>query len=70
MDMLSSDDWCNGVTLLSGTLGASALELHTLLFKTSLDGLGITVLVLAVLNRDDVVGVLFREHLTVFDWLN
>lgn len=56
--MLSSDDWCNRVALMRGTLGASVLKLQTLLLETGLDGFWVAVLVLTMLNRNNVVLVL------------
>ena len=70
VDMLSSNDWCNGVGLLGTSLGTSILELHTLLFETSLDGLGVAVDVLTVLDRDHVVFMPLRQHLAVLDRLD
>ena len=42
-----------------------ALELSSFLLKTGLDSLGIAVLVVTLLNRDDIVLMLFRENFTV-----
>jgi len=70
VNMLAGDDWCNRVCFFRATFSASILELRTFLLKTSLDGIWIAMLMLAVLNRDDVVSVLFREHLTILDWLH
>lgn len=58
VDVLSSDDWCNRVALMRGTLGASVLKLQTLLLETGLDGFWVAVLVLTMLNRNNVVLVL------------
>ena len=38
--------------------GARVLELQTFLFEASLDGFGVAVVVLAVLNRNHVMTVL------------
>jgi len=70
VDMLASDDWCNGVGLLCTSLGTSILELQTLLFETSLNGLGVAVDVLTVLDRDHVVFMPLRQHLAVLDRLD
>ncbi len=69
VDMLASNDWCDGVALLCANLGTSRLELLTLLFETSLDSLVVTMMVLAVLHRDDVMSVLLGQHLAVLDRL-
>ena len=47
-----------------------ALELSSFLLKTGLDSLGIAVLVVTFLNRNDVVLMLFRENFTVVHGLN
>lgn len=74
MDMvvhvLASDDWCNGVGLFGTCFRAGVLELHTLFFKTSLDGVGVTVLDLTLLHSGHPMGVLFRENLAILDWLD
>lgn len=70
VDMLASNDWCNGVGFLGTSFGTSALKLQTLLFETSLYGFRVTVLVLTVLDRDHAVYVLLRQHLSVLDRLN
>lgn len=68
--VLASNDRCNGVGLLGTCFNAGVLELHTLLFQTSLDGTGVTVLDLALLNSGHAVGVLFRENFAILDWLD
>lgn len=70
VDMLASNDWCNGVALLRGTLNAAILKLQTLLLKTGLDGIWIAVHMLAMLDGDHVVGVLLRQNLAVLDRLH
>ncbi len=70
MYVLASDDWCNGVGLLGTDLSAGVLELHTLLFEASLDGVGVTVLDFTLLNCSHSVGVLFRQNLAILDWLD
>jgi hypothetical protein len=70
VDMLSSDDRCNGVALLNAAFGASVLELQTLLLEAGFDCFRVAVLMFTVLNRNDVVLVFFWEHFTVFDWLD
>ena len=68
--VLASNDGCNGVGLLGTCFSAGILELHTLLFKTSLDGVGVTVLNLTLLDSGHSVRVLFGENLAVLDWLD
>lgn len=70
VDMLASNNWRNGVSFLSGTFCSSVLKLRALLLKTCLDSIGITVLMLSVLDGDDVMGVLFWENFAVLDWLH
>lgn len=55
--MLASNDWCNGVGLLGTNFSARVLVLHTLLFKTSLDGTRVTMLNLTLLNSRHSMGV-------------
>ena len=68
--VFASNDWCNGVALLGACFGASTLELQTLFFKTSLDGVGVTMLNLTLLNGGHSVRVLFRENFTILDRLD
>ena len=68
--VLASNDWCNGVGFLGTCFRAGVLELHTLFFKTSLDGVGVTVLDFTLLNSGHSVRVLFRENLAILDWLD
>lgn len=68
--MLASDDWCLRVALMSATFVAFVFELHTLLLETSFHGVGVAVVVLAVLNSDHIVGVSFRQNLAVLNWLD
>ena len=68
--MLASNDWCHGGGLLGTCFGAGVLELHTLLFETSLDGVGVTVLNLTLFDGRHSVGVLFRENLAILNWLD
>ncbi len=70
VDMLASDDGSNGVRLLCATFGALTLELQTLLLETGLDSLGVTVNVLTMLHRNNVVMMLLRKDLTVLYWLH
>ena len=70
VDVLASNDRCNGVGLLGTCFTAGVLELQTLLFETRLDGVGVTVLNITLFNSGHSVGVLFREDLAVFDWLD
>ena len=69
MHMLAGNYWCNGVGLLGTCFSACILELRTLLFKTSLDGTGVTMVELTLLDSGHSVGVLFRENLAILDWL-
>lgn len=68
--VLASNDRCNGVGLLGTCFSAGVLELHTLLFQTSRDGILVTVLDLALLNGGHAVGVFFRENFAILDWLD
>lgn len=68
--VLASNDWCNRVALLGTCFGAGVLELHTLFFKTRLDGVGVTVLNLTFLNGGHSVRVLFGKNLTILDRLD
>lgn len=68
--VLAGNDWCNGVGLLGTCFSAGILELHALFFETSLDGVGIAVLKLTLLDSGHAVMVLFRENLTILDWLD
>lgn len=53
------------VALFGSTVGASALELSSLLLQASLDCGGVTMVMFFVLDRDDVVLVLFRKDLAI-----
>jgi hypothetical protein len=70
MDMLASDGRLNALGHLGCTLDASALELTSLLLKTSLDGSRVTVVVLTGFHRSHVVLVLFRKDFTVLNRLD
>lgn len=67
--MLASNDWSHGMRFLCAALITCALELQTLLFETGFDGLGVTVVMFTVLDRDDVVCMLLGQNLTVLDGL-
>lgn len=68
--VLTSDDGSLGVSVCSLALLAGALELGSLLVKLRLDGSGVAVVVLAVLDRGGPVGVLLGQNLTVLDGLD
>ena len=68
--VLASNDRCNGMGLLGTNFGAGVLEFQTLFFKTSLDGVGVTMLDLTLFNGGHSVGVLFRENLAILDRLD
>lgn len=68
--VLASNHRCNGVGLLGPCFSTGVLELHTLLFKTSLNSIGVAVLDVTFLDCGHSVGVLFRENLAVLDWLD
>ena len=70
VNMLPSDDWRNGVAFLSSTCCSSVLELHTLLLKACLNGIGVTVVMLSVFNGNNIVGVLFWEDFAVLNRLH
>ena len=70
VNVLAGNDWCNRVGFFCLTRLAAVLELHTLLLEASFDGVWVTMLVLTMLYRDNVVVMLFREYLAVLDWLN
>lgn len=70
MHVLPSDDWCNGVGLLGTCFSASVLELQTLLFKTSFDSVGITMLDFTLLDSGHSVVVLFGENFAILDGLD
>ena len=70
VDMLSSNDGSYGMSMFRFAFGAGVSELCSLLLETGLDGAGITMVVLTVLDGQDVVLVLFGEHLTILDWLD
>ena len=70
MHMLASNNWGNGMGLLCASIGTCVLELHAFLFETCLDSLGVAVLVLAVLDRHDVVAMLFWKDFTVLHRLH
>lgn len=58
------------MTLLRAALNALALELGTLLLKTSFDGFGVTVVMFTMLDRNNVVFVALRKHFAVLYGLN
>ena len=59
VDVLASNDWCNGVGLfLLHTTGT--LKLSSLLLKTSLYSVGIAVDVVTLLNGENIGVVLLR----------
>ena len=70
MNMLASNDWCYRMGLFGASVGTCVLELHTFLLKTCLDGLRIAVLVLAVLDRNNIVRVLFWQDFTILHRLH
>ena len=70
MHVLASNNGGNRVGLFSTCFSAGVLELQTLLFETSLDSVGVTVLNFTLLNSAHSVGVLFRENLPILDWLD
>ena len=57
--MFACNNWGDRVGLAGSALNASVSELSSLLFETGLDGSGVTVVVLSLLNRDNVVVVGF-----------
>ena len=69
MHVLASNDGGHRVSLFCACFSAGVLELHTLLFKTSLNSVGVTVLDFTLLNSGHSVRVLFRENLPILDWL-
>ena len=70
VNVLARDDRGGRVTLLGGADITSVLELQTFLLEASLDGAGIAVLVLAVLNGCHVVRMLLGENFSVLYRLN
>ena len=70
MHVLASDDWGNGVGLLGTCFSAGVLELGTLFFKTSFDGVGVTVVDLTLFDSGHSVGMLFRQDFAILDWLD
>ena len=70
MHVLAGNDWCNGVGLLGTCFSAGILELHTLFFKASFNGAGVTVVDLTLLHSGHSVGVLLRKYLAILDWLD
>ena len=70
MHMLAGNYWCNGVCFLGTCFSACVLELQTLLFKTSFDGTGVTMVEFTLLDSGHSMGVLFRENLAILDWLD
>ena len=70
MNMLASNDWCYRVSVLGLAFGTRVSELSSFLLKTSLDSRSVPMANLAVLNRNHLVFVLFREYFTVLDGLN
>lgn len=70
MDVLASNDWCDRVSLLGRPLCTGTLELCTLLLEASFDGFWITMLMLTVLHRDDVMLMLLGKNFAVLDRLH
>ena len=69
VDVFPSNYWCYGVGFLSGAFCPLTLKLHALLLETCFDCLLVAVMVLTVLNRNDVVAMLFWKDLTILNWL-
>ena len=69
VDVLASNDWCDGMSFLCASIGTGVLKLETFLLKTSLDRFRIAVLVLTMFDRYNVVLMLLWEDFTIFDWL-
>lgn len=70
MDMLAGDGGFDALRHLGTAFDAGALELASLLFETKLDGGGISVVVLTLLDGKHLVVVLFGQDLPVLDGLN
>ena len=70
MHVLASYYGGNRVSFFCACFSAGVLELQTLLLKTSLDSVGITVLNFTLLNGGHSVRVLFREDFPILDWLD
>lgn len=70
VNVLASNGWLDTLGDPRPSLDASALELARLLFETSLDGSGITVVVLTNLDGCHVVDVLLGQNLLVLDGLD
>lgn len=69
MDVLASNDRCNGVRLLFLDT-TRALELSGFLLKAGLDRFWVAVLEMTLLGTHHLVGVLFRQDLAVLHGLN
>ena len=69
MNVLTSNDWGDGVGLFLGHTTV-ALELGRFLFEAGLDCIGIAVLMVTFLDRNDVVMMLLGKDFTVMDRLN
>ena len=70
VDVLTSNGWGGGRSVLGVATDGGVLELGSLSLKTSLNILGAVVLELTVLDSTKVVVVLLRENLFVDDWLD
>jgi len=70
VDVLASDDGCDGVSVCGLANNTLILELSSLTCETCLDLSSIAMVELAGLYGDEVVCVLLREDLTVGDGLN
>ena len=69
VDVLASNDWGDGVGLFLGHTTV-ALELRRFLFEAGLDCIGIAMLMVTFLNRNDVVMMFLGKDFTVKDRLN
>lgn len=70
MNMLTSNSWGNGCSVMGLPNSAGVLELSALGLKSLLHVSRITVLNVLVLNSTDVVGVLLWCNLSVLNWLD
>jgi len=70
VNVLASDDGRNGVCVCGLSDNALILELRSLTGEALLDGLGVTVFEVAVLDGDQVVGVLLGQNLAVGNGLD
>jgi len=70
VDVLASNDRCDGVSVCGLADDTLILELSSLTCETCLDLSSVTVVKLAALYSDEVVCVLLREDLTVGDGLD